>query len=413
MANLEVVEVQCGVVFSVSATPTYSPWVDWVASSMGPEWNRLMLLHYAPFVVLKNTSNRPVRLSISPRVRFTQPPVGFRFKRISEADSVFITSSLIQADQMYLDPYNRGDKTYAMTLYEQELNGVGSGKVSLDAGQSRLFSPFFDPSSTTIRFDWQNNFTTNIQASPGWKGAWNGYAVNWLAGDSQTNQNGGFAVFCSREADFWDVEAGFTRQDNGWRIFNLQQDGSPHLEPPTSAEILSFPYTLALAKGAVSASSMTVSMVQPMHQQPVQPMFSVLGLPTSPAILPVLSDSDSNKLPDIWEMQYFGELGVSPSDDADGDGLDNGFEYVSGHSPIDATDRFSHHLARSSNGNITLSWSSIPGRDYLIEESADLQSWVSLWNVSGDPSPATVTSVDLGTAGSESRYFRIRLVSSP
>ena len=46
-------------------------------------------------------------------------------------------------------------------------------------------------------------------------------------------------------------------------------------------------------------------------------------------------DSDSNGLPDPWEQQYFGALGVNPQADADGDGATNLQEYQNGTSPID------------------------------------------------------------------------------
>jgi hypothetical protein len=44
-------------------------------------------------------------------------------------------------------------------------------------------------------------------------------------------------------------------------------------------------------------------------------------------------DSDGNGLPDEWEIQYFGHLGVDPSADPDGDGLSNLQEYRLGRNP--------------------------------------------------------------------------------
>ncbi|HEY4301746.1 MAG TPA: LamG-like jellyroll fold domain-containing protein [Candidatus Didemnitutus sp.] len=46
-------------------------------------------------------------------------------------------------------------------------------------------------------------------------------------------------------------------------------------------------------------------------------------------------DSDGNGLPDDWEMQYFGHLGVDPSADSDGDGVPNFSEYQLGSDPTD------------------------------------------------------------------------------
>jgi hypothetical protein len=46
-------------------------------------------------------------------------------------------------------------------------------------------------------------------------------------------------------------------------------------------------------------------------------------------------DSDHNGLPDAWEMQYFGHIGVDPNADPDGDGLTNLQEYSAGSNPVD------------------------------------------------------------------------------
>jgi Bacterial TSP3 repeat len=46
-----------------------------------------------------------------------------------------------------------------------------------------------------------------------------------------------------------------------------------------------------------------------------------------------LRDGDHNDLPDAWEGQYFGHIGVDPSGDADGDGLTNLTEYLNGTDP--------------------------------------------------------------------------------
>jgi len=48
------------------------------------------------------------------------------------------------------------------------------------------------------------------------------------------------------------------------------------------------------------------------------------------------ADSDGNGLPDAWELQYFGHIGVDPNADPDGDGLTNLQEYQHGTNPLNA-----------------------------------------------------------------------------
>lgn len=46
-------------------------------------------------------------------------------------------------------------------------------------------------------------------------------------------------------------------------------------------------------------------------------------------------DADGNGLPDAWEQQYFGHIGVSPTADPDGDGATNAQEYAAATDPVD------------------------------------------------------------------------------
>ena len=380
----------------------------------GAEWNRMMNLHYSPFVVLRNTTNRPVVLSSNPTVTFSQPPMGFKFKRIAPTWAGNITSVTVAADQMYVYSEHRGSKSYSMTLFNEVSNGTGNGKVGLQAGQTRILTPVFSNSVTLgDRHDWQNNLTSALNAMPGWAGCANGFGVNFLTGGNPQLLIPNLGVVASRSTDSWDVEFGFTSSQGSWRVFRLQPDGSPPPTPVSALEITSFPLTLSSLHGTVSAASMSSNMNLPAYNQPIHAMFSVLGTPSSATTLSVLSDSDANRFPDEWEMRYFNQLGVSPMEDADGDGLSNRFEYVSGHSPVDGNDRFVQQLATMGNGDLTLNWSSIPGRSYVIEQSGDLEAWAPIATVPAAASPATSTSLDLGPAETGRSYFRIRLTATP
>ncbi len=49
----------------------------------------------------------------------------------------------------------------------------------------------------------------------------------------------------------------------------------------------------------------------------------------------IATDADGNKLPDDWEMNYFGATGVDPNADPDHDTFSNRDEYIAGTDPID------------------------------------------------------------------------------
>lgn len=71
----------------------------------------------------------------------------------------------------------------------------------------------------------------------------------------------------------------------------------------------------------------------------------VNATPTSPAPQPGV-DSDSDGLPDAWEMEHFGTLNYTAEDDPDGDGYTNMQEYSAGTDPEDA----SEHPGKESGG---------------------------------------------------------------
>lgn len=414
-ATTKPVEVTCGVVFSISAPPVYSSWISIFRSTFqGTEWSRLLHLHSSPFVVLKNTTNRPVVLASIPTVSFTQPPLNFRFTRIAQTMAGSITSQRVAADQMYVFPESRTPKTFSMTLYGEVVNGVGSGNLSIPAGGTRILTPDFNQTTTLAgRLDWQNILTGELKASPGWRGCANGFMVDWLSGGTATSFNGSLGVFATRLTDSWDVECGFSGAQGSWRVFKLLPDRSPVPAPDPNQEVTTFPFNLSGIESTVSTASMAVSQTQPAYLQPVSGMFSVLGTPTSPSTLAIRSDSDSNGLPDEWEFQFFNQLGVSATADADGDGLSNLFEYLSGHSPLNAAEKFVQQCSKLESGNLVLTWSSVPGHSYGIERSDNLNSWTPVATVPAAASPAVSTIFDLGPPNSSAAYYRIRLSATP
>ena len=101
-------------------------------------------------------------------------------------------------------------------------------------------------------------------------------------------------------------------------------------------------------------------------------------------------DNDSDGIPDSWETTY--GLDVSSSNantDSDGDGFSDFAEYVSGTSPIDRDDYFSHSGAYHNN-QFALQFETKAGRTYTLSVSTDLSQWHEWATVSGDDSEHTL-----------------------
>lgn len=90
-------------------------------------------------------------------------------------------------------------------------------------------------------------------------------------------------------------------------------------------------------------------------------------------------DSDSDRLDDSWEIQWFGSLDRTGRDDDDQDGQDNLSEFYAGTDPKKATSRLMSILSRTAFGGPTLRWSSSPGISYTIQstESFGTGSWTN------------------------------------
>ena len=93
------------------------------------------------------------------------------------------------------------------------------------------------------------------------------------------------------------------------------------------------------------------------------------------------TDSDHNGLPDAWEMQNFGHLGVDPNADPDHDGMSNRQEYLAGTDPNNAADCLRITRYTRTNTYNTLWWTAKPTRLYRVERRSAVgpgSSWEEL-----------------------------------
>jgi hypothetical protein len=126
--------------------------------------------------------------------------------------------------------------------------------------------------------------------------------------------------------------------------------------------------------------------------------------------IPGGADSNADGLPDAWERLYFGTISVNPNADPDGDGISNRQEYLAGTNPTNATDRLKVTTFTSSpkGTNVTLTWSSVLTREYLIQKTTNLAA--QAWSDSG-LGPITPTNASMTRSLAETlvtnRFYRV------
>ncbi len=96
-------------------------------------------------------------------------------------------------------------------------------------------------------------------------------------------------------------------------------------------------------------------------------------------------DTDSDGLPDWWEMHFFGNLASTGTNDVDNDGMINLMESTAGSNPTDPSDVFyvDSRITNTGSNLHILTWMAAPGRTYAIE-SRDSFSTNSQWNLHTD-----------------------------
>lgn len=118
-------------------------------------------------------------------------------------------------------------------------------------------------------------------------------------------------------------------------------------------------------------------------------------------------DTDMNGLSDSWETQHFGNTGVNPSTDADGDGMSNLQEFIAGTDPQDASSAL--RINQQSSGIRYVVWQSVPGIKYQVLGTVNLAAPFTA--VSG-----IILATDTTTSFSDSaetgnvKYYRIVVV---
>jgi hypothetical protein len=122
-------------------------------------------------------------------------------------------------------------------------------------------------------------------------------------------------------------------------------------------------------------------------------------------------DTDGDGLPDAWELTHYGSLAGGPGADTDGDGQTSLEEYLAGTNPNDPSSVLAITSHNSTAGtSTTLTWKSVMNRNYRIQQSTDLNSWID--SGLGIIAPAGATTTDAFTHPyAPKRFFRVLAVN--
>jgi hypothetical protein len=120
------------------------------------------------------------------------------------------------------------------------------------------------------------------------------------------------------------------------------------------------------------------------------------------------ADSDGNGLPDNWETAYFNHIGVSPTADADQDGMSNLAEYKAGTVPTDAQSVFEFiDIQVEATGGARVKWSSVANKNYTIQRSVELLSGFAAIKTGVAATPPTNTYLDTTATGPGPYFYRL------
>ena len=127
-------------------------------------------------------------------------------------------------------------------------------------------------------------------------------------------------------------------------------------------------------------------------------------------------DSVGDGIADWWRQQYFGSPTTTNNAscatcDPDGDGFSNLQEYTAGTSPTNSFDALRIQSIVSAGSNFVISFSSVSGHKYRLENTGDLVTgiWTTVTNnISGTGSSVPLTA--FGGATQPKRFYRVRLL---
>jgi hypothetical protein len=129
-------------------------------------------------------------------------------------------------------------------------------------------------------------------------------------------------------------------------------------------------------------------------------------------------DSNGDGIPDAWMWTYFGHPtgqavdNSRATDDADGDGVSNFAEYLSGTNPTNAQSYLHLISTTLATNGIRVGWTTVTGHSYIVQAAGVVNSnFTDISPVINAPAGGESTTNFLDTAATNQvlRYYRVRL----
>jgi hypothetical protein len=136
--------------------------------------------------------------------------------------------------------------------------------------------------------------------------------------------------------------------------------------------------TILLTNLAYGEYALTFAEV-PYHEAPASQQVTVSDSDLrTVSVAYTFTDANSNLMSDAWETEVFGEVSQAREvdSDTDADGASDYAEFVAGTDPNSAASQLSApQPAFRPDGQLQLTWPTVPSRDYRVEVSTDLRAW--------------------------------------